>query len=125
MEYVTSVLIDSGFVTKAAIFGLDGHRWAASGGFEISPNEIRDIVGAYVDPTNLMTDGIILGTDEYTCTRADGMIIAGRKSVQGTGCILYKCRTCLIIGVFGEGGHPGGCYNITLRLGDYLRDIGY
>lgn len=125
MEYIKSVLIDSGFVTKAAICGLDGKLWAASDDFDIAASDIRGVLGAFVDPTELRIDGIHLGTEEYTCTRADGVIIAGRESTHGTGCILYKCNTCLIVGVFGEGGHPGGCYNIILKLGDYLRDNSY
>ena len=39
-------LLDSGYVSHAAIFGLDGACWAASPGFQPTEDEIRLLVYA-------------------------------------------------------------------------------
>ena len=123
-EYVTNVLVESGYVSKAAIVGHDGKRWATSYGFEVAATETLSIIDGYIDPSKLQNDGIRLAGKEYTYTRSDSVVMVGRSVKTGWGCIIYKCRTCLVIGVYEEGTHPGGCFNMVTKLGDYLKDQG-
>lgn len=55
----------------------------------------------------------------------DSTIMVGREIATGFGCVIFKCKTCLIVGVYEEGVHPGGCYNMISKVGDYLKDQGY
>lgn len=123
---MNNVLLESGFVSKAAIVGLqDGRKWAATHNFDVSFQEVSDIVNGFVDPSKLRLVGISLHQSVYTFTRMDSAIMVGRDSGTGHGCVIYRCRTCLVIGVYEEGAHPGGCYNMITKLGDYLKDQGF
>jgi profilin len=124
-EYVNNVLLESGYVSRAAILGNDGKSWATSTGFYISPAELREIIPAFVDSSKIRNDGICLNNKKYTCTRVDSTIMVGREISSGWGCVLYKCKTCFIVGVYEDGAHPGGCYNMIIKVGDYLKDQGY
>lgn len=123
-EYITTVLTDSGFVTQSAIYGRDGRKWAASKGFDVGPEELKALVCGFTDPTKLWRDGVRVGGCRYSCTRAESGLIVGRESKEGTGCVIFRCRKCLVIAVHGEGAHPGGCYNVVTKLGDYLKEQG-
>lgn len=123
-EYITTVMADSGFVTKGAIYGTDGRKWATSKGFSVSADEIRHIVHGFTDPTKLWIDGVRVGGKHFTCTRSESGLIVGRESSDGFGCIVYRCNKCLVIAVHEEGAHPGGCYNLITKLGEYLKEQG-
>lgn len=123
-DYVTTVMTDSGYVTKGAIYGNKGRKWASSNGFEVSSEEIKTIVHGFTDPTKLCTDGIYLDGKAYTRTRSNGETIVGRECASGSGCIIYRCHKCVIIAVHEEGAHPGGCHQLIMKLGDYLKEQG-
>ena len=121
---MANVLIDSGFVSRAAILGHDGRAWAASPGFHVQPVAVQQIVDGFVDPCKIRIEGMNVGTRKYTCTKVDSSVMIGRDSATGYGCIVYRCKTCILVGVYEET-HPGGCYNMLVKVGDYLRDQGY
>lgn len=123
-DYVTMVMTDSGYVTKGAIYGLDGRRWAASKGFDVSSEEVKVIVNGFTDPSKLWTKGVCVCGKMYTCTRTDCSVVVGRDSADGSGCVIYKCNKCLLVAVHEEGAHPGGCHNLMMKLGEYLKDQG-
>lgn len=123
-EYITTVLTDSGFVTRGAIYGKEGRKWASSKGFDVSSDEVKSLVCGFTDPSKLWKDGVRVGGSVFTCTRAESGLIVGRESKEGTGCFVFRCKKCLLIAIHGEGAHPGGCYNLVTKLGDYLRDQG-
>lgn len=123
-EYISTVLTDSGFVTKAAIYGKDSRKWAASKGFEVTTEEVRALVCCFTDPSKLRQTGVRVGGYVFTCTRAESGLVVGRESKEGTGCVISICKTCLVIAIHGEGAHPGGCYNLVTKLCDYLKEQG-
>ena len=91
-EYVQNVLLDSGYVSRAAILGYDGQSWATSTGFFVSPAELRKIVPAFIDSSTIRKEGIQLSNKKYTCTRTDNELMVGRDISTGWGCIIYKCK---------------------------------
>ena len=123
-DYVTTVMMDSGYVTKCAIYGNKGRKWASSTGFEVSSEEIKSIVHGFTDPVKLRAEGIRLDGRTYTCTRSNGEVIVGRECTSGYGCIIYRCHKCVVIAVHEEGAHPGGCHHLIMKLGDYLKEQG-
>jgi len=123
-EYISTVLTDSGFVTKGAIYGKDGRKWATSKGFDVSQEEVKSLVCGFTDPSSVWKDGVKVAGSRFSCTRAESALIIGRESKEGTGCVVYRCKKCIIIAVHGEGAHPGGCYNLVTKLGEYLNEQG-
>ncbi|XP_033738091.1 profilin-2-like isoform X1 [Pecten maximus] len=124
-EYVANVFLESGHVNRAAIVGQDGRRWAASPAFDVTASEVQAILDGFVDSSAIRALGISLSNKRYTCTRQDSTVMVGRDSATGFGCVIYRCKLCLIIGVYEESGHPGGCYSMLVKVGDYLKDQGY
>ncbi|VDI66948.1 profilin [Mytilus galloprovincialis] len=92
-EYVNNVLLDSNYVSRAAILGNDGKSWATSTGFYVSPAELREIIPAFVDSTKIRNEGICLNNKRYTCTRMDSTIMVGREIATGFGCVIFKYTT--------------------------------
>ncbi|KAL3867851.1 hypothetical protein ACJMK2_040697 [Sinanodonta woodiana] len=123
-EYINTVMLESGYVSKGAIYGIDGKKWATSLGFELSKDDIMTLVRGFTDPIKLYTDGIRIGGRTFTCTRSESGLIVGRESSAGHGCVVYRCNKCLVIAVHEDGAHPGGCHVTITKLGDYLRDQG-
>lgn len=123
-EYITIVLTDSGFVSRGAIYGVDGRKWASTSGFDVTCEEIKTLVGGFTDPTRLFKEGVRVSGRCYTCTRAESGLVMGRESAEGTGCMVFKCHKCLVIATHEEGAHPGGCYNVVTKLGEYLKEQG-
>ncbi|XP_064605872.1 profilin-1-like [Liolophura sinensis] len=122
-EYIYKVLLNSGFVTMAAIHGIaDGREWAASSGFSVTPEEAKYIINGFTEPRELRRYGILLGGIVYTCTTVRPKYILGRRG--SSGCVIYMCKQSIIIAVYGGDVLPGGCLNIVLKLGDYLEDNG-
>jgi profilin len=123
-EYITTVMADSGFVSKGAIYGTEGRKWAASKGFDVTSDEVKNLVSGFTDPTKLWVQGVKVGGKIYTCTRSESGLIVGRESAECTGCVIYRCNKCVVIAVHEEGAHPGGCFNLITKLGEYLKEQG-
>ncbi|KAL3890069.1 hypothetical protein ACJMK2_002366 [Sinanodonta woodiana] len=115
-------MLNSGFGSKGAIYGIDGTKWATSLGFELSEDDIMTMVRGFTDPIQFYTDGIRIGGRTFTCTRSDSGLIAGRESSAGHGCVVCRCNTCLVIAVHDDGAHSEGCQEFITTLRDFLRD---
>lgn len=50
-------LLSSGNVKKAAICGHDGSLWAASEGWNVTPDEAKNLVTAFTNSSNLVQSG--------------------------------------------------------------------
>ncbi|KAK8382276.1 hypothetical protein O3P69_015304 [Scylla paramamosain] len=58
-------LISSGHVQKAAIYGLDGSKWAASEGFEVSKDEFDAMKAGFSDTKNLTMSGMRVAQTKF------------------------------------------------------------
>ena len=124
-EYIGTVLSDSGHVSRSAIYGIsDSRKWASSAGFDVTSDEVRSLVVGFMDPSRLWKDGVYLGGRKYTCTRSESSLIVGRESAEGNGCVIFRCCKCLVIGTHEGEAHPGGCYSVVTKLGEYLKEHG-
>ena len=84
------------------------------------------LVQGFEDSTRLRKEGIFLQHDHFTLTRVtDGRIMVGRDETTGFGCVIYRCGTCLLVTCYEEGNHPGGCYSLVTKLGDFLVENGF
>ena len=123
-DYVKKTLISSGFVSKAAIFGLYPIKeWSTSKDFKVSTLEAELLSKSFTDPEMIRVDGIILDDVMYTCLKVENDTIYGKTG--STGCIICLCNKLMIISVYEDGVHPGRCFGITMKLADFLRQLGY
>jgi profilin len=77
--YVDSNLVGSKAVSKAAIFGHDGSKWAASAGFNVTADEAKKLVAGFKDANSVRSNGVFLNGVKYLTLRADDRSIYGKK----------------------------------------------
>ncbi|XP_070195597.1 uncharacterized protein [Littorina saxatilis] len=126
-DYVHVLLMESGHVARAAIHRVkNGRHLASTEDLTLNQEQVEALLQAFSDSTALRKDGIFLQHDEYTLTRiTDGRIMVGRDARSGSGCVIFKCNTCLIVACYEDGNLPGGCYAIVTRMGDFLVENGF
>ncbi len=140
--FVDDALMKTGQVTAAAIFGLDGVKWAATKNFnvqyfvssifnsghafcllngQVSPSEVSLLLTCMTgDSSAVRRGGIKVGGQEYIFLRhEEGRSIYGRKGASRGVCIA-KTKKAMIIGVYSSGIQPGNCNKVVEKLADYL-----
>ena len=124
-EYIQNTLLASGYVTHAAIYGIENmQKWGASPDFDISSREVRAIYKGFTDPANLHVEKISVAGQKYTMVRNEISVIIGKRSKEG-GCVITRCNQLLIIAVFEDPAQAANCLNLTTKLAEYFRNIGF
>ena len=121
--YVDSNLVGSKSVSKAAIFGHDGSKWAASAGFNVTADEAKKLFAGFKDANTVRANGVFLSGVKYLTLRADDRSIYGKKGAAGAICV--KTGKAILIGVYDENTQPGQAANVVEKLADYLIEQGY
>lgn len=121
-SYVDDHLIGTGHVVQGAICGVDGAIWAASAGFNVSPEEVQKIVAGFEDPSGLQAGGIYLCGEKHMFIRSDDRFVAGKKDSNGI--FAWKANTCVVIGTHGENIQGNNCNTCVGNLADYLMNSG-
>ena len=138
-DYVDNSLMGSGYVSQAGIYSLEsGHTWASSSGFNVSSSEVKALIRGFVDPDALHSKGILLGGVKFTCSKTDKDYLIGMNNEYadkheqtsalnnyGRRCVVYKCKRCLIVIVCADSSHASHGIPLVMKLGAYLKDIGY
>ncbi|XP_046557033.1 profilin-1-like [Haliotis rubra] len=126
-EQYIGALLEKGYVARAAICRIkDGKRWAASPRFDVTAAEVMAIAAGFEDGgAKLRETGLCVGYTQYTLTRVNTTMMVGRCAATGSGCVIYRCGSCFVIGVYEDSACAGGCFNIITRMGDFLRYDGY
>jgi profilin len=121
-EFIDTQLLSTGCVSKAAIFSAQGQRWAASRGFEVTPQEAQFISNVFWDPSELHKGGnrLRLSQKIYYAIKTNGDFLLGRTGSHG--CAVSRSRRCTVIGTYEDGAHAVGCMNVVTRVADYLRN---
>ncbi|TQS37921.1 hypothetical protein Golomagni_01585 [Golovinomyces magnicellulatus] len=80
--YIDTSLIGSGHVDKGAIYGLNGGGlWAATPGFEVSPEELKILNDALESNKydKLQEDGFFIAGTRYVLIKGEGRSIIARQ----------------------------------------------
>lgn len=83
-SYVDTNLLGTGKVSHAAILGLKGGVWAASAGFSLSPEEQKQLVAMFDNPSGVQASGLHAAGKKYFCLRADDRSVYGKLGVRIT-----------------------------------------
>ncbi|KAK7100949.1 hypothetical protein V1264_023810 [Littorina saxatilis] len=122
------VLLDRGHASRCAIYSKRGQQWAASGpDFAVGKKQFRAIMQGFQDAAELRCVGLQLADVSFTLTRLANRncMMIGRCAATGSGCIIYKCRRCVVIATHEDAVQPGACFSGMEKLGDFLVDRGY
>jgi len=121
--YVDTNLLGTKMVKQAAIFGLDGAKWAGSGQFAVTPVEAKALVAGFKDANALRAGGLHLAGHKYFTLKADDRSIYGKKGAAGV--VFVKTGKCVLIGYYDESIQPGQAASVVEKLADYLIESGY
>ncbi|ORZ21979.1 profilin [Absidia repens] len=123
-QYVDNNLVGTGQVSQAAIYGLNGAKWASSPDFELSATEVNAAIAGFADPASVQGTGLHISGVKYLTLRADERSIYVKKSAHGGAC-LVKTGQAILVGLYKEGMQAGSCTKVVEGLADYLISVGY
>jgi len=128
--YVDTSLIGTGNLDKAAIFSAAGDsKWAVSAGFNVKPEELKEIVASFTDKGDadgikkVQKDGFHVAGERYVVLRSDERSLYGKKGREGM--IIVKTTQAILICHYPETIQPGAATNSVEQLADYLIGVGY
>ena len=125
-EYVDMLMVGSGVITKAAIFGLNKNHelteWASTEGFVVNVQEGAALFKAFIDSAEIRSNGMVLNDEKFTCIRTDSDLLVGRTAEGG--CVVGRTKQVMVIGVFDDP-FQANCWNMVLKLSSFLRDHGF
>lgn len=125
--YVDTTLLGSGNVDKAAIFGIEGpSAWATSAGFTVAPAEIKDIIAAYNDKSDIkavQSDGLHVGGERFVVLKSDDRSLYGKRGKEGV--VIVKTQKALLVAHYPETIQPGAAAQTVESLADYLLKVGF
>lgn len=105
-------MLGTGKIDRAAIVSRAGDSvWAASAGFNLSPQEIQGLAAGFQDPPSMFGTGIILAGQKYITIRAEGRSIYGKLQKEGIICVATKL--CILVSHYPETTLPGEAAKIT------------
>eukprot|EP01114_Cavostelium_apophysatum_P012872 TRINITY_DN298_c0_g1_i1.p2 TRINITY_DN298_c0_g1~~TRINITY_DN298_c0_g1_i1.p2 ORF type:complete len:127 (-),score=28.44 TRINITY_DN298_c0_g1_i1:178-558(-) len=121
--YVDTNLVGSKCVTKAAIVGLDGNKWAGSSGFNVTADEAKKLVAAFKDASAIRAGGLVLAGQKYFALKTDDRSIYVKQGSAGAICV--KTGKAVLVGVYDDKIQPGQASTVVEKLADYLIEQGY
>lgn len=114
-----NVLISSGVISSAGIYSLEGVKWCSIGQ-NMTKEEISRLCKAFVDPTKIYEEGIVLENKKYCCLSAQPHSIVGRSLDQTIS--IAKSKTSIVVGVHKPKVNSNTAHNLILRLANYLTE---
>jgi len=121
--YVDTNMVKSGNITKGAIFGLDGNKWAISPGYNVTPDEAKKIIAAFKNPADIRASGLFIASVKHIALKCDERSVYAKVGTGGIVCV--KTGKCVLIGAYDEKVQPGAAANVVEKLADYLIEAGY
>ena len=122
-DLVNNNLIGTGFVSKAAICGLDGSIWGKSDNFKLEPAEVNAAANGLKNSDVALANGLKFEGEKFFVLQADPERIIGKKTANGF--FIYKTDKAFIISIYEGGVQPEMCSKTTGALADYFRSINY
>ena len=121
-EAYTQTLLEKGAVSGFGVYSNPNfHKWTATPGFCVKPEQLRVIVSGFEDELPLRMEGIWINDTTFTFTRMglNRRVMVGRNTATGAGCVLYLCQTCLLVATC-EPQQSSLCFTALEKLGDFL-----
>ena len=87
-------------VSKAAICGHDGNIWATSGGFTVTPAELKHIATNFGNMDVLPMSGLTIGGTRFMFLSATDRVMRGKKGTSGVH--IMKTVQAMLISVYEE-----------------------
>jgi len=122
-SYVDDQLLATKMVTAAAIAGHDGNIWAQSAGFNVTPDEVKKVLGSWDNASAMGMSGVTFNGLRYMYLSGNDKVVRGKKGTAGVH--IFKTTQAVIVATYSEPIVPEQCANTTEKLGEYLISVGY
>lgn len=116
-------LIANNILKFAAVVGHDGGTWTTSAGFNVTPDEVKALLGGLNNSELLQASGVHINGVKYMYIQSDATQIQGKKGA--TGVSVAKAGKCLVIGAYTDGMQPGAARTRVETIRDHLVNSGY
>ncbi|KAM4056742.1 profilin domain-containing protein [Hirsutella rhossiliensis] len=121
--YIDTSLVGTGHIDKAAIISAAGDSaWAASGGFQLKPEEMKAIAAILSGDDGArdkaFTEGLFICGQRYVMPRAEDGSIYARSGRLGVA--IAKTKQAIVVGHHGETQIAGNATLTVEALADYL-----
>jgi len=123
-SYVDTNLVGTGYITKAAIIGIDDKRvWANSATLDLSPEELEAVATAFSDLAKVEAQGLRLEKEKFFTVKATADEIQLKRRADGA--CLYKTNRAIILGIYEAPIQQTECFAVVSTLGDYFKTVKY
>lgn len=120
----TDNLLATAKLDKAVIYSRAGDAtWATSGGLQLQPNEIAEVVSGFDNPSGLQSNGLHIQGQKFMLLRADDRSIYGRHDAEGVICV--RTKQTVLIAHYPANVQAGEATKIVEQLADYLISVQY
>jgi profilin len=126
--YIDTSLVGTGKLDRAAIFGVEPPSpWASSPGFDISLEEVRDVIKAIDDPREAQSSGLHVQGKKYLfqTLNKDQKIPSLYLRKDKEGICIAKTKQAILISHYPETVQLGEAAAVVGQLADYLESVGY
>ncbi|KAF8650717.1 hypothetical protein AX16_005090 [Volvariella volvacea WC 439] len=124
-SYVDTNLVGSGRVSKAAIVGQQGGVWAASAGYNLTPEEVNAVINAFVHPDQVQASGLRFAGQKFFTLQVDPVSQTVQLKKAADGAIVRKTKQAILVAEYAAPIQQTECNVIVQQLGDYLVSVGY
>ncbi|TKR72680.1 hypothetical protein L596_020093 [Steinernema carpocapsae] len=116
-------LLDTGDVTKGAIYVEDGAVLTKSDNFNITEEEAAAALEGFENGEALLANGLEIEGEQYHIVGVNEVRIIGTKGTNGF--FIYRTPKTIVIAVYEDGVKPGVCSSAAGALVDHLEDLQY
>ena len=120
-------------LTKAAIYGFDGAKWAATDKFDVSADEVNKLNAFFKQSYNITQSIIMIGGKKYQVAHYEPGALAYLRIING-GATVAKTNQAYIIGIYNTNDtylHDGKsmpqsfvmCNTVVEELAKYLKEL--
>lgn len=80
-NYIDKYMISTKNITKGAIYGIEGGKWAGTNDLQITHQELLRLVKGFTDLDVIKSNGPVISGKKYYVIHADDRTIIGRNVI--------------------------------------------
>jgi len=125
-SYVDDQLLGTKLIKHAVICGHDGNIWASSQGFNVTSQELVDLIKKFDNVEVLAANGVRIAGIKYMYLSSEDRalkVVRAKKEKTGVHCI--KTTQTFIVCIYEHPVLPGEAAQTTEKLGDHLMQSGF
>ncbi|KAJ2579898.1 profilin, required for normal timing of actin polymerization in response to thermal stress [Coemansia sp. RSA 1836] len=121
--YVDNNLVGSGFISEAAIYGLDGGLWAKSKSYKQDDDLFKAVKEGFAKEDEIRSNGLRIAGAKYFTLAASPEELHFKCGAKGMFCA--KTKQTIILALYPDTVQPGNASKALGSVTDYLKSLGF